>query len=246
MNNIKLTKQEIKILNKINKGEITSIMQFPIKSNINFMNYIGYDMTKGKYYLDEKGKQLLKENNKLDNPNILQIPTKFHLGQTVYTIRKIKPKNSCSMCKGTGKNISNKLINIVCDDEFTIKIINPNIDKDGVTVKYKIESDILTLKRAEENLFLSKKEAQAKCDELNNPRIAVKISDIVISNAFKNSKPSAGKILKKLDHYNRYGKFNTDITLDKDNILIDGYINYLICQLLHIDTIKVIIKDIKN
>ena len=60
----------------------------------------------------------------------------------------------CPVCNGTGKRISDKLIFTVCDDEFTIKTINPSIDKERVAVKYKIQSGTLTLKRAEENLFV--------------------------------------------------------------------------------------------
>jgi hypothetical protein len=252
---MELNEDEIEILQKINKGEITLVCHIPLlegEKQINYiissLDFIKYSNNNNVYYLNNIGKQFLKQlnsNKEPTNQNILQIPIKFQLGQTVYTIRKIKSENPFLMCngKGTGKNISNKLINVVCDDEFTIKTINPNIDKDGATVKYKIQSGTLTLKRAEENLFLSKEEAQKKCDELNDPRIDVKVSDIKVSSDFKNSKPSIGKILKKLDYYNRYGKFNTDIILDKDNILIDGYINYLICQLLHIETVKVIIKE---
>lgn len=200
-----------------------------------------------------------------NDPNTLQVPTKFQLGQKVYIIKQIKPKKICPICKGKKKIkynnkdmtcpeckgfgiiISNKIINIVDDRKFTVKVIKTATYEDGFfIVKYKINSDFDILNRAEENLFATRKEAQARCNELNDSRIDVKVSNIKISNDFKNSRPSTGKILKKLDYYNRYGKFNTDITLDKDNILIDGYINYLICQLLHIETVKVTIKDDKN
>lgn len=267
MKDIKLTEKEIQVLNKIDKGEIMSITDFPSSSNINFINYIKYDMTKGRYYLDEKGKKLLEQvNNKSTiNQKFLQIPIKFHLGQTVYTIRKVKPENPCHICKstgkikynkqnitcpeckGTGKIVPNKFINIVCDEEYNIKIIRPNVYVDGtIIIKYKIQSATNTLNRAEQNLFLTKEEAQKKCAELNNKRVLINISDIAIPDDFKNSTPIPGKILRKLDYYNRYSKFDKDIVLNKDNVLIDGYINYLICQLLHINTIKVVIKNISD
>ena len=45
MKNIKLTKQKIEVLNKIDKGEITSITQLSSSTNINFLNYISCDIT---------------------------------------------------------------------------------------------------------------------------------------------------------------------------------------------------------
>jgi hypothetical protein len=92
------------------------------------------------------------------------------------------------------------------------------------------------MNRAEENLFETKEEAQARCDELNKEKIYVDIDDIVIQESF--SQPSIEKISDRLNYYKEHGKFEKDIVINKENVLLDGYITYLLCKLLNINSIR--------
>jgi hypothetical protein len=197
--------------------------------------------------------------------SILKIPVKFQNRDKVYTIKQEKLEIDCHICEGTkqikyndkdmkcpecmgvGKFISNKNIYIVCDEPFTISSTKISINSNGVTsVKYKGYSGYNSLNRAEENLFLTQEEAQSKCDWLNKERVSIDFNDIIIQESFKNTHPSIDKMIKKLDYYKKYNRFDNDIIINKDNVLINGYINYLLCKTLNKDLIKVVVDDSIN
>ena len=71
------------------------------------------------------------------------------------------------------------------------------------------------------------------------------ISDIAIKISFKQSEPSIKKILRKLNYYKKHKCFDKPIIIDKDGVLQDGYINYLLCKLLSIKSIDVIVQEIQ-
>lgn len=193
---------------------------------------------------------------------ILEIPVKFQKGDTIYTTKQTKIEKVCPICEGKktikyndkdmkcpecmgiGKFTSNKQVYVVCDELFEISTIKININGSGQpSVKYKGRCGFTMLNRAEENLFLTIEEAQIRCAELNKDRTWVNVSDIVIQDSFKETQPSIEKIQTKLSYYKENGKFNKDIVINKEKVLQDGYINYLICGLLGIEITKVIIEN---
>lgn len=192
----------------------------------------------------------------------LEIPVKFQNGDTIYMTKQTKVEMVCHICEGTGKIkyndkdmkcpecagvgkfMSDKRINVVCEEPFVISTTKISINNNGdISVNYKGHCGYNNYNRAEENVFLTKEEAQARCDELNKEKIFIKVDDIIIKDCFKETPPSVEKTLFKLDYYKTKKQFDKNIVINKKNVLQDGYINYLICKLLNINVIKVIIEE---
>ena len=211
--------------------------------------------------IEEKIEEKLNIKKEINNMKTLQIPVKFQKGDIIYTTRQTKLEKNCSVCEGTGrikyndKNMrcpecmgtgkitENKNILKVCDDPFVITLTKISVDNNGnITVRYKGNCGFVRLNRAEESLFSSKEEAQLKCDEMNKDRINIRVDDIIIQDSFKESKPSVDKIQNKLEYYKVNNKFEKNIVVDKNNILQDGYINYLICRILGIEVVKAVVE----
>ena len=58
----------------------------------------------------------------------------------------------------------------------------------------------------------------------------MKISEIKITDAFKSSCPNEIKVNKCRDYWEKYHKQSKMIVLSKNNVLVDGYIQYLILK----------------
>lgn len=192
----------------------------------------------------------------------LELQIKFSKEDTIYTTKQTKEETICHICEGSGtiiyynknmkcpecvgkgKFISSKKIHVVCDEPFTVSTTKVSIANSGkVTVKYKGRCGFSNLNRSEENLFLTKEEAQKRCDELNRKKKHICLSDVLISESFKATQPSMDKIQAKLDYFKKNNKFDSHIIVNKENVLQDGYINYLLCNLLNINAVNVIIED---
>lgn len=193
---------------------------------------------------------------------ILEIPVRFTKEDTIYTTKQVKVEKNCHICdgKGTiefnnktmrcpecmgkGKFTSNKQINVVCDEPFVISTTKISINGNGdISVKYRGICGFSSLRRSEDNLFLTKEDAQCRCDKLNKERVWINVSDIVIQPSFIQTQPSIDKVQSKLNHYKETSKFDNDIVINKDNVLQDGYINYLICKLLNINVVRVVVEE---
>ena len=193
----------------------------------------------------------------------LEIPVKFQHGDTIYTTKKTKMEIACSICEGKktitynnkemrcpecmgkGKFTSSKDINTVCDEPYIISATKIEVNSNGgINVKYRGKCGFSSrLNRSEDNLFLTKEEAQFRCDELNKVRVRINVNDIIIQECFKESHPSTDKIQIKFLFYKINKKFDKEIVVDKNNVLQDGYINYLLCKLLNIEVIKAVVKN---
>lgn len=193
--------------------------------------------------------------------NTLQIPVKFKNGDSVYTIKQSKLEKTCTVCEGTGKIKYNnkdmrcpecmgvgkfttdKVMQTVCEEPFIVETTKISISShDNASVKYKGRCGQVRVNRAEENLYSTKEEAQAKCDELNKEKIYINICEIEIQDSFKETRPSLDKIQEKLSYYKNNNKFNKNITIDQNKVLQDGYITYLICKMLNIETVRVVVE----
>lgn len=58
----------------------------------------------------------------------------------------------------------------------------------------------------------------------------IKLSEIKITSAFENTTPNPEKVQRHKEYYNKNGKQSKPILLDYNNILRDGYIQYLILK----------------
>lgn len=192
----------------------------------------------------------------------LEIPVKFQKGDTVYAVKQVKLETPCPICEGIGtikynekdlrcpecmgrgKFNSNKSTHIVIDEPFIISTIKVSIhSNDAIFIKYKGSCGFTSLSRSEDSLFKTKEEAQIKCDELNREKVRLKVDDIVIQDLFKQAHPSTNKIQSKLNYYSIKKKFDKPIIVNSQKELTDGYVNYLLCKLLNINTVEVIVEN---
>ena len=67
---------------------------------------------------------------------------------------------------------------------------------------------------------------------LHNPGepYKVKVSDIIIPEEFKATKPRFKKMIQKREFYRKNNRFESKIVLNKDFLLIDGYTSYLLAK----------------
>ncbi len=67
---------------------------------------------------------------------------------------------------------------------------------------------------------------------LHNPSESykVKVSDIIIPEEFKATKPRFKKMIQKREFYRKNDRFESKIVLNKDFLLIDGYTSYIIAK----------------
>ncbi|OSA95677.1 UNVERIFIED_ORG: hypothetical protein B2H93_04450 [Clostridium botulinum] len=130
------------------------------------------------------------------------------------------------------------------DEPFNIKTIkiSVNAETGHVVIKYRGNCGHQQLNRSEDNLFATKEEAQIKCNELNKERKYINLDEIVIQDSFKQSQPSIEKIIEKLNYYKNNDRFKSEIIVNKNNVLVDGYINYLANQILQKEAVRVIVE----
>ena len=67
---------------------------------------------------------------------------------------------------------------------------------------------------------------------LHNPGepYKVKVSDIIIPEEFKATKPRFETMIQKRKFYRKNNRFESKIVLNKDFLLIDGYTSYIIAK----------------
>lgn len=71
----------------------------------------------------------------------------------------------------------------------------------------------------------------------------IRTDNIIIGKNFKKTYPNKNKYKKHKDYYNKNGHFYNPIVLDKNNLLLDGYCNYLICKNKNIKKAVCVIYD---
>ena len=71
----------------------------------------------------------------------------------------------------------------------------------------------------------------------------MKLSDIKISDAFANSVPSEKKLNECRNNWNQWNRQDRYIVVNPDNILIDGYIQYLVLKENNIDEAEIKISN---
>lgn len=198
-----------------------------------------------------------------EEPKTINIETLFDIGDKCYTVKKANVKETCSLCIGSGKVelknndveyacpechgngylFLNKKIYIPVDDKVSIDKIRISINKNDTIIKYTVQHGTNKYNRETEKLFKTLEEAQKWCDEANKQKEVININDIIISKSFEQTKPNTDKFKEKLDYFNKNGKFNKNIIINKHFVLVDGYINYLIAKMYGINSIECIVED---
>lgn len=77
-------------------------------------------------------------------------------------------------------------------------------------------------------------------------KATMKLSDIIITSAFANSKPNPKKIAECEEYYVKHGELDQLPKVNKKNILIDGYVRYLVAQNHGLKEIEVIQPEFKQ
>lgn len=67
----------------------------------------------------------------------------------------------------------------------------------------------------------------------------INIDKIIITNKFKQTRPKYWKVIKKTRYIDKNGCPEHPITLNKSGVLLDGYIDYLVCKALDIKWVSV-------
>ena len=67
---------------------------------------------------------------------------------------------------------------------------------------------------------------------------SIKLSEIVISSSFAESVPSEQKVQKYKSRFAKTGKQSKYLVLDNENVLVDGYIQYLILKENNVEEAK--------
>ena len=80
----------------------------------------------------------------------------------------------------------------------------------------------------------------------NKNTTAINISDIIISDVFAATTPSEKKMNKYREYYHNHGHIDKPIVLNRQNVLIDGYIRYLILLENNINIVPIKIIDKKS
>lgn len=116
---------------------------------------------------------------------MMQIDNKFDIGQEVYFIGKVKPKNICPACNGKRHVVidGSKFYCKKCDGDGWIWSRNKIYQVEGkrvITMVKTYTNDTTTEVKynlgnlkdvVEKYLFIDGEEAIAECDKLNNPEL---------------------------------------------------------------------------
>lgn len=133
------------------------------------------------------------------------------------------------------------------DDEGIIENLLDKDDKSNLTSDadevYKL---LVTDMQSKFKKSIDKKFTKKYMDEVpvghkNENRIfttkTMKISDIKIKPEYKDLLPSGYKMGKVWEYYKKNSDFPTQIVIDKDDYLLEGYSKYLICKALEISDV---------
>lgn len=92
-----------------------------------------------------------------------------------------------------------------------------------------------------EKMWLKEDEANSVCAFMNLERRIVPLDKVCIPYAFATTIPCNEKLIKRLDEWRDSRKFKTEIYVDEDLHLFDGYTSFLMYRMLGVSDIPVVI-----
>ena len=99
---------------------------------------------------------------------------------------------------------------------------------DNTTLVYTVMSDDNTIYNlSDDGIYTTLDEAQKACDFMNLPRLNIDADRIKITSAFAKTIPCNEKLNKRLAEFKKNGKCDTEIFINSDGFLLDGYTSYL-------------------
>lgn len=96
-------------------------------------------------------------------------------------------------------------------------------------------------KLMESQFYTNRAEAEKQCYILNLERREVSIADIRIPRSFSNTIPCNEKLNNRLDEWRKNRKFETEIYVDEQMNLFDGYTSYLVYKMMGADVVPVVV-----
>lgn len=118
----------------------------------------------------------------------------------------------------------------ICDENIPPVVVYSVIDEAGKVRKL-----------TEEQLYTTRESADHQCFILNLDRREVALADIRVPRSFASTMPCNEKMNKRLDEWRKNRKFETEIYVDADMNLFDGYTSYLVYKMMGIETVPVVV-----
>lgn len=150
---------------------------------------------------------------------------------------------ACPECKGSGsvKATGQKKYEIL-----TCKVVSMQLTIGGENVPpvimYSVVDEKGTVRKMMENQFYTNRaDADKQCFILNLERREVALADIRVPRSFASTMPCNEKMNKRLDEWRKNRKFETEIYVDADMNLFDGYTSYLVYKMMGIETVPVVV-----
>ena len=154
----------------------------------------------------------------------------------------------CPECKGSGtvKVAGQKKYKMVpcCVDAMQMTI--GNVDVPPVILYSVTDEDGNTRKLLDSQFYYNQEEAERQLFILNLERKMVDVNSVRIPYNFAKTIPCNEKLNKRLDEWRTNRKLETEIYVDDDMNLFDGYTSYLVYKMFGMNEIPVVVWPKKN
>ena len=151
-------------------------------------------------------------------------------------------KYNCPECggKGTVKATGQAQYEV---GKGTVIAIEATMNQGNEKVVYRVVDSTNATNRTltSEKLYLDQEDAEKQCRFMNLERRLVPLECLQIPPCFAKTIPCNEKLMKRLDEWRNCKKFETEIYVDENLNLFDGYTAYLMYRMLGIFDIPVVI-----
>lgn len=130
--------------------------------------------------------------------------------------------------------------------------VEVRMNQDHEDVIYRVEDSTDKIKTVRvltnKNLYIDLESAEKQCRFMNLKRMLVPLGQIQIPHCFINTIPCNEKLMRRLDEWRMNRKFETEIFVDENLNIFDGYTSYLVYRMLGITNVPVVIwpKDMRK
>lgn len=156
---------------------------------------------------------------------------------------------SCPECNGKGivRTIGQPKYEVGGGTVITVEV---TLNRNGEKVIYRVVDSANNVQRAfvDEKLYTDRWAAEKYCKFMNLERRCVPLNNIRIPYGFAATIPCNEKLMRRLDEWRSHRKFETEIYVDENWNLFDGYTSYLVYRMLGILNVPVVIwpKDMRK
>ncbi len=147
---------------------------------------------------------------------------------------------TCPECKGKGtiKHVGQPKYEI---GSGVIQSATVTMDGNKTSFTFDVASGSCVRKLTDDAVFVDQEAAEKECYFRNLERRLVPIECIQVPRCFAATIPCNEKLMKRLDEWRWSRKFKTEIYVDKDLNMFDGYTSYLVYRMLGIMDVPVVI-----